>query len=614
MRSGKYITLFILLAAWLLPTDVACQVSIKTLNLQRDMCAGSSQQVTFGMRNMNTVVVRQQEATLGHSEQVFLPDGVECDGSCSYRSPVTFTAFDDGATITSVNDIKYVKLRMEHSFIGDIYINITCPNDQKADLMRFAGSGSSACDGAIPQSSSHWLSGNNIAESNYFGQAYDHENSTQPCDATASGNQPGVGWNYCWSSNDNSGYQYASGDGIIYREGHAHNGHVDSSNVAARTNFYHPDESFASLVGCPLNGTWYIEVVDGYSVDNGYIFEWELSLDASLLPDVCHPETFAVEGGAVQQVNDSTFIMQAPASVSADSAVLYRFLVVTSCGDTVDTTATVVFHPNREVSVADTICQGDEYFVGPYPVDTSGTVHLATADGCDSTVNLALTVYPEYDTLIKDSTCLNVPYAFEGSMYSTEGTYTHRLTTAHGCDSLRRLQLTILSHNLKADFFAHPLIVTEDGQTIHLKDLSHNHVSSQWLIEGNSFTLPEWDLTYPDTQDSLVIQLEAVSREGCHDTATAVARYDRSRVYLPNIFTPSLEENDRWRPVTQDVVESEVWIYNRQGNLVAHLVGPDDAWDGGDCPQGTYVYLMRFRTRAYPGWLQERSGSVVMIR
>ena len=144
MRSGKYITLFILLAAWLLPTDVACQVSIKTLNLQRDMCAGSQQTVTFGMRNVNTVVVRQQEATLGHSELVFLPDGVECDGSCSYRSPVTFTAFDDGATITSVNDIKYVKLKMEHSFIGDIYINITCPNDQKADLMRFAGTGSSA--------------------------------------------------------------------------------------------------------------------------------------------------------------------------------------------------------------------------------------------------------------------------------------------------------------------------------------------------------------------------------------------------------------------------------------------------------------------------------------
>ena len=94
MHSGKYITLFILLAAWLLPTDVACQVSIKMLNLQRDMCAGSSQQVTFGMRNVNTVVVRQQEATLGHSELVFLPDGVECAGSCSYRSPVTFTAFD----------------------------------------------------------------------------------------------------------------------------------------------------------------------------------------------------------------------------------------------------------------------------------------------------------------------------------------------------------------------------------------------------------------------------------------------------------------------------------------------------------------------------------------
>ena len=614
MRSVKYIIMFIILAAWLLPLPAVAQVTIKSLNLQRDMCAGSSQQVTFGVRNLNTVVVGLHEATLGHSELVFLPDGVECDGSCSYRSPVTFTAFNDGTTITSVNDIKYVKLKIEHSYIGDIYINITCPNDQKADLMRFAGSGSSACDGAIPQSSSHWLSGNNIGEDNYFGLAYDHENSTQPCDATASNNQPGTGWNYCWSNNTNSGYQYASGDGIIYRAGHAHNGHVDSSNVAAHTNFYHPDEDFSSLVGCPLNGTWYIEVVDGFSIDNGYIFEWELSLDASLLPDQCLPETFTVEGGPVHRINDSTFLLPAPDAVSADSAVDYRFMVITTCGDTVDTTATVMFHPNKESYVSDTICKGDDYFVGHYLVDTSGTVMLTTLDNCDSAVHLDLTVNPTYDTLIKDSTCLNVPYLFEGSHYSEEGTYTHSLQTVYGCDSLRRLQLKLLSRNLKARFYAHPLVVTEDDEVIHLKDHSLNHVDCRWLIGGNSFTQREWDLSYPSNQDSLEISLEAVSREGCYDTATAMARYDRSRVYIPNIFTPSLETDDYWRPVVQDIVEMEVWIYSRQGMLVAHLEGIDASWDGGDCPQGTYVYTIRYRSRVHPEWLQERSGTVVMIR
>ena len=614
MHTGKYIMIFILLAACLLPTEGACQVVIRSLHLQRDMCAGTSQRVTFGARTTNTVVVGQREATLGHSERVFLPDGVECDGSCSYRSPVTFDIFPDGAMLSSVEDLKYVRLKIEHSYIGDIYINITCPGGLKADLMRFAGSGTSACDNVIPQSSRGWRTGNNIDESNFFGQAYDRENPEDPCNPLASGNQPGTGWNYCWSNNTTSGYQYASGDGLIYRSGHAHSGHVDSSNVAARSNFYHPDQNFSSLLGCQLNGTWYIEVVDGFSVDNGYIFEWELSLDPSLLPDECKPERYEMAGGTVQRVDDSTFILPAPDAVSADSAVEYRFMVITTCGDTVDTTATVVFHPNKESAVSDTICQGDSYFVGPYPVETSGSVSLSTAAGCDSTVHVDLTVYPVYDTLLYASTCANNPYPFEGSFYDEEGTYTHRLTTVHGCDSLRRLQLEILSRNLKARFLAHPLVIEEDGQEIHLKDISFNHVACRWLVGDISVLEREWDLSYPSGQDSLEIGLEAVSREGCFDTAWAVARYDRARIFTPNVFTPSLETDDRWRPVMQDVVESEVWIYNRQGSLVAHLTGPDDDWDGGTCPQGTYVYTIRFRTRAHPQWLQEKTGSILLIR
>lgn len=614
MHNRRYTHTLIALAMCLLPAETFCQVSINALHLQRDMCAGSSQTVTFGMRNINTVVVGYREATLGHSDRIFLPDGVECNGSCSYRSPVTFDAFDSNAVISSAENIKYVRLNMEHSFIGDIYINITCPNNNKADIMRFAGTGTSACDGIIPSESRQWLSGNNMDQSNYFGIAYDHENSESPCDANASGNQPGTGWNYCWSSNTTSGYQYASGDGIVYRSGHSHNNRVDSSNVAAKTNFYRPDESFSNLVGCPLNGTWYIEVVDGYSMDNGYIFEWELSLDASLLPNECQPEFFDIEGGAVTRINDSTFTLPAPSIVTVDSAVTYRFLVVTSCGDTIDTTATVVFHPNAESYVYDTICEGDDYFVGPHLIDSSGTVVLTTIDGCDSLVHLDLTQYPRYDIVIKDSTCLNVPYHFEDSIYTEEGSYVHRLSTIHGCDSLRTLRLHVLSRNLKAAMLAFPLIVNEEDHEISLKDVSWNHVNSRWIIAGNSYTEREISITYPLELDSLEISLEAVSREGCYDTATSVARYDRSRVFCPNAFTPSLEQDDYWRPVMQDVIESEVWIYNRQGVLVAHLVGLEESWDGGDCPQGTYVYIMHYRTRAHPEWKQELSGSVVMIR
>ena len=612
-RALRHIGAVVMLVAWMLPGEVVCQVRISGLHLQRNMCAGERQTVSFGKRNVNTVVVGLQEATLGQSERIFLPDGVECDGSCSYKSPVTFTDFGDETRIGSADNIKYVRLKIEHSFIGDIYINITCPNGQKADIMRFAGSGSSACDGAIPQESRSWLQGQNMDESIFFGRANDNENTSDPCNENAPGNQPGVGWNYCWSTNTSRGYQYASGDGIVYRAEHAHHGHVDSSNVAAQTNFYHPDQHFSNLVGCPLNGTWYIEVVDGYSVDNGYIFEWELSLDESLLPQDCPPKTYAVQGPGVVRLGDSTFIIEAP-EVRTDSAVSYRFIVITTCGDTVDTTGTVVFHPNVATAVSDTICRGDAYFVGPYLVDSSGTVMLSTAAGCDSAVHLTLTVYPSYDTTLEDSTCLNEPYAFEDSSYTTEGTFVHRFATAEGCDSIRRLRLHLLSKNLKAAIYAFPLVINENNREILLKDLSSNQVESRWMIGDMSYSQSEFTITYPIEQDSLEIRLEAASREGCYDTALAVARHDRSRIFVPNVFTPTMGQNDQWKPVVQDVVEMEVWIYSRQGVLVAHLETLGDSWDGGTWPQGTYTYLIRYRTRVHPDRWQETTGAVVMIR
>ena len=619
MKLRKHIIqLATALTMCILPLSNVAQVSIDEVHLPPEMCAGGSLTATFGRLASHTVVVGQQEASLGHSEQIFLPDGVECNGSCSYRSPVTFTAFADTARIHSVENIKYVRLNLEHSYIGDIYINITCPNGQKADLMRFAGTGASSCDWTIPAASRGWNQyGANVSEDTHFGAARDQENTNYPCDATAPGNQPGTGWNYCWSNNSTSNYQYASGDGIIYRAGHAHQGRLDSSNVAAHTNYYHPDESFTQLVGCPLNGTWYIEVVDGYSVDNGYIFEWELALDASLIPNDCYPVYYGLEGAGATRVDDSTFRIDAPAAVGADSTADYLIRVVTNCGDTIDTTATIVYHPNLESSRSDTICQGDGVMVGNQRVGEAGRhdVRLSTQHGCDSTVHIDLTVHPTYDLHFEDSVCLNVPYTFDSNTYTEPGVYTLTYRTVDGCDSVRTLSLGISSMNLKAVIQAVPLVADEEHTTIRLKDLSRNHVGSRWLIDGLTYeNQPSMTISYPEDRDSLPISLEAVSREGCYDTATVVARYDRTRIFVPNAFTPTMGSNETWRPVVKDVVQMEVWIYNRQGVEVAHWEGLDGEWDGGDCPTGAYVYTIRYRTRVRPEWEQVKNGTVVMIK
>lgn len=461
------------------------------------ICAGDVQTISGSYYSGSEIEMFHVQSTLSIADTAFLPDGVPCEPyGCSYRSFLTFTDYGDGDVVESANDIYYVRINIEHSYIGDIYINITCPNGQKADIMRWSGTGSTQCSSLIPQSSRDWQIGNN-SESAYFGIAYDHE-ATDKCDKNAYYNAPGTPWNYCWSNNTSQGYTYAASAGsLVYRTANVHNNRVDSSNVAAGTQFYHPDESFQSLVGCPLNGAWYIEVMDGWGSDNGYIFGWELALTdeisttstfdvASIVPDA--PWTTVL--------TDTSFTISPPANLPNDTVINCVLHFYDSAGCSFDSIVPVyinaTYHEDTTVTACDNYAwQGQNYTQsGDYtlnhesaagcdsilslhltinnstPGDTTATecgsfvwhgieyaqtpavppTHLyQTACGCDSLVTLHLTIHqPTENTL--DVTVLenSLPYVLNGTSYSAEGEYTQMLTNAAGCDSLLRLNLSVL--------------------------------------------------------------------------------------------------------------------------------------------------------------------------
>lgn len=249
---------------------------------------------TFGTNNNDNIVIKdvgsQQINSLVVSDTVFLPDGISCPPyGTFYRSNVTFTDFASGASLSSPNDLLYVRVKMEHSAIEDLKIKLYCPNNQSVTILP---NPNYTFSDHYPQ---------------YFrvnlGSAYRPDG---PANCNAALSPMGEPWNYVWSNNTTLGYQYAPGNGSIYNSQnfHAHyNPHwdyneanydyfgdilhsfsVDSSDIANNSNFYHPHQNFSNLIGCPLNGTWYIEVQDNEVQDNGYIVEWELALDPELLP------------------------------------------------------------------------------------------------------------------------------------------------------------------------------------------------------------------------------------------------------------------------------------------------------------------------------------------
>lgn len=547
---------YIILTLCLLPCMARGQELVHVMG-DTTVCLSDSVVIGMGFRGDHEVVVRNVETELSYGDSAFLPDGVDCgEMGCRYRSAVTFDCFAPGATIGSVNDIRYIRLKMEHSFLGDLYINVTCPNGQKADILRFSNYSGTAiysnCLSTLPASARGWNGPAYLNEDHaMLGVANTNDNQATPCEHNDYTNAPGTGWNYCWSDNTTKGYSYASNGGYVYRSdnqqyayttGTSATYRVDSSDVAAGSQFYHPDESFGNLVGCPLNGEWYIEVIDGVRQDNGYIFDWELALDEAFAGSNGSVAGYGLSGDSVRRVDDSTFVVYAPQGAVGDTVVEYHVSVYGTGGERVDTVLRVHYVPQLYRLVSGHYCAGDTLLVDELSITT--TTHridtvLLPGIPCPITREIDVTFgasYEQYDTV---GICNNQAYTYNGVDYGGPGDYEVHLMTTEDCDS--NIHLTL--YTVDAEFSVDPYI-SADGElwkkdtllagcapyTVFLKDSSVAVSSRRWHTGDTGWFASEQLAHTYDSAGVYSITLAATSENGCRDTAVlrrAVYVYER---------------------------------------------------------------------------------------
>ncbi len=240
------------------------------------------------------------------SGTTFLPDG----SGLSYSTSIVVDCFGSAQTVTSAADINNICLNMEHSYQGDLSIQIICPNGQTCNLKDYPG-------GAY----------------NYLGA---------PLDDPAVG--PGVGANYCFAM---SGTVLLCNGPTV-----AGQGTPPMTSIAAGT--YSPTGNFSSLVGCPLNGAWTIKVTDNLGSDNGYIFNWDINFNAAVPASQSFTPTIVAQSWSGANIT-STSGNNAVITPTATGTYCYTLTAVDNFGCSYTTVRCVTVTPGPYAGVSNTL-------------------------------------------------------------------------------------------------------------------------------------------------------------------------------------------------------------------------------------------------------------------
>lgn len=240
---------------------------------------------TNGSNSSDPIQLKLGSFSLGgvYKADTPLPDGSQEN----YVSTITIDDYGNNAFIKNAKDIDQMCISMEHSFLGDLEMTLTCPTGQTAVL--FNSSKNDA--GMVP-------SGFNDGKHTVFLGNDTGNDLLPPSDPH---------WQYCFSSTINNFGTFADQFSI---EDFAKNKFGDEA--MRQDGIYSPEESFEKFIGCPVKGNWKITVRDNSSEDNGFIFDWGILFNAESFPFLEKYQNKIVKQGwegnptQIKQFNDTT--------------------------------------------------------------------------------------------------------------------------------------------------------------------------------------------------------------------------------------------------------------------------------------------------------------------
>lgn len=298
---------------------------------------------------------------------VYLPD----DLGLPFTSELNFTQFDPGQTLNNINDLLSICVSLEHSFMGDLVLSVTCPNGQNVLMHQQGGGGT------------------------FFGDANDTDSNADPVAGTC--------WDYCWAPNATLPTMEESSEFGI-----SPNTEPTSQGTALSPGTYSTVQPLTNLLGCPLNGLWSFTSTDLWGADNGFICSWSLNLNPAIIPDVTQftPDigTSTLDSAGWSGPFLTTDPLNPLSSVAAPDVAGtydYSFFVTDNFGCSYDTTITVTVPEQYVVDAGENIvlCTNALPMTGvitanggPASCEWELTLYDAAWDGWNGGANIDVTI------------------------------------------------------------------------------------------------------------------------------------------------------------------------------------------------------------------------------
>jgi Ni,Fe-hydrogenase III small subunit len=215
-------------------------------------------------------------------------------------------------------------------------------------------------------------------------------------------------------------------------------------------------------------------------------------------------------------------------------------------------------HPVYLTSIEESMCEGEVYdFFGTDIIETGIYTHtLESIHGCDSIIELNMTVNPVFEEIFYESICEGEVFEFYGTELSESGIYYEVFTGIMGCDSIIMLDLTVIPIPGKPEITIHENILESSAPE-----------GNQWYHNDN---IIPGATEYTFTPEENGIYTTIVTNDGCSSEPA-----EGVMVTWLNVINEKLQNLNIYPNPGRDVIyidgltrATRIEIYSFRGELI----------------------------------------------